>query len=385
MLDFECKRCRKAIFVEFENIGDVVECPNCESAEIVPDIPFPPGSEYAGYFIEGLTASDHLWSCYRAKNLAAPDVDILLKVPTYFFLKHITDFNAFVDSVVRNGSLNMPEFPQLLDRSIVSDETYFAYDNIRETHGIAYFAKIDFMDSLHIIRNIALSLKKAWDKNYLLHQDLTPENIRLTKDKAVIIQNMGISASLLKDQQLLDWGFNIWDRRYMSPEFVTEGIVDTPACDIYSLGGILFLMITGLNPFATVNPVDIYRVPIPDPLQFNPRIPPQIVALYARMMAKDINERINSWDIVIADLNSILGLNVKSPAQTQFVARYEKTDTVEPQHEPEQFTRAIKKKKVFYTKKETEKEKPHKRLVFNSDTTVMKLSKVHNQKWQKRK
>lgn len=380
MLDFECKRCRHAIYVELENIGDVVECTNCESPEIVPDMPFPSGMEYAGYLIEGINSSDFLWTSYRAKNLADPTRDVLLKVPTSFFLKHVADFDGFVNSVVRNGTLNMAEFPALLDRSILSDEMFFAYDYIRETRGISYFAKIDFMDSLHIIRNIALCLRNAWDKNHLVHRDLTPENIQLTKDKAVRIHNMGISETLLQDQDLLDWGFDIWDRRYMSPEFVTEGFADTPSCDIYSLGGILFLMTTGHHPFESVNPVDIYRVPLPDPLKYNSAIPPQIVALYSRMMAKDMEERLNSWDVVIANLNSILGVNVKSPSQTQFVVRYEKTDNLELQQESEHFARAAKSKKVFYTKKD----KPQKRLVFNSDTTLFKLRKMRNQQWKKK-
>lgn len=379
MLDFECKRCRNLILVEIENIGDLVKCPNCESAEIVPDIPLQAGYELSGYVIDGIAESNQLWTCYRAKKTDDPSTIILLKIPTSFFLKHLTDCDAFINSVVRNGSLNVPEFPKLIDRSVVRGEMFFAYDYVPETHNISFFSKIDFMDSLRIIRNIAVTFKNAWDKNYLLHLDLTPDNIRLTKDKAVRIQNMGISGSLLKDQNLLDWGFNIWDRRYMSPEFIQDGIADSPSCDIYSLGGILFLMITGHHPFESVNPVDIYKVPIPEPLQYNQHIPPRIVALYHGMMAKSMDDRINSWDLVVEDLNSILGLDVVSGAQTQFVARYEKTDsTPSSQQESEHFARGEKKKKVFYKKKE----KPHKRLVFNSESTLKKLSTVHS-KWKK--
>ena len=385
MFEFECKRCHFSILVELENIGDVVQCPNCESAEIVPDASFPPEYEYCGYKIVHRLRDNHLWTSYRATSIANSEVEILMKVPTAFFLKHITDLNAFIDTVIRNGSLNTPEFPALLDRSIVRDEMFFAYDFKKSTHEISYFAKIDFMDSLHIIRNIAICLKNAWDKNYLLHQDLTPDNIHLTKEKEVRILNMGISDSLLKDHGLLDWGFNIWDRRYMSPEFITDGIADSPSCDIYSLGGILFLMITGHHPFERVNPKDIYKVPIPEPLQYNPRIPPQIVALYHMMMAKEMNNRISSWDIVIENLNSLMGLNVKSPAQTQFVQRYEKTETkkeevIQAQHEEDK-----KKKKVFHLHKEKPKEKPHQRLKFNSDSAKLNLSKVHNKKWKRRK
>lgn len=385
MLDFECRRCHFSIVVDFENIGDVVQCPNCESAEIVPDITFPSDYEYGGYSIMHKIRENHLWIVYRAKNIANPEMEVFLKVPSTFFLKHISDLNAFIDTVIRNGSLNVPEFPALLDRSIVMDEMYFAYDFRKSTHEISYFAKIDYMDSLHIIRNIAISLKDAWNKNYLVHQDLTPDNILLTKEKEVRILNMGISDSLLKDRELLEWGFNIWDRRYMSPEFITEGIADSPLCDIYSLGGILFLMITGHHPFERVNPIDIHKVPIPDPLQYNTRIPPKIVALYQMMMAKDMNTRINSWEVVIDNLNSLMGLNVKSAAQTQFVQRYEKTETKKEEVIQQQQREDRKRKKVFHLHKEKEKEKPKPHLKFNSDSAKMSLTKVHNKKWKTRK
>lgn len=385
MLDFECKRCHNTILVDFDNIGDVVLCPKCESPEIVPDITFPSEYEYGSYIVNHKIRENHLWMVYRAKNIASPEMEVLLKVPTSFFLKHISDLNSFIDTVIRNGSLNVPEFPALLDRNIVRDEMYFAYDFKKSTHEISYFAKIDFMDSLHIIRNISLCLRDAWNKNYLVHQDLTPDNILLTKEKEVRILNMGISDSLLKDHELLEWGFNIWDRRYMSPEFITEGIADSPICDIYSLGGILFLMVTGHHPFERVNPKDIYKVPIPDPLQYNPRIPPKIVALYQMMMAKDMETRINSWDIVIENLNSLMGLNVKSAGQTQFVQRYEKTETKKEEIIQRQVEEDKKNKKVFHMHKEKPKEKPHQRLKFNSASAKKNLSKVHNQKWKKRK
>ena len=382
MLNFECKQCRNDILVETENIGDVVKCPTCDSVEIVPDIPLPSNFEYAGYRIDGIVESDHLWTKYRAKNIADPKMNILLKIPTSFFLKHITDFNSFVDSVIRNASLNISAFPKLLDRSVVRDKIFFAYDYIRDTHNIAYFAKIDFMDSLHIIRNIAIILQAAWDKNYLVHQNLTPDNIRLTKNKEVRIQNMGISDSLIKDHGLLDWGFDIWDKRYMSPEFITEGRADTPSCDIYSLGGIMFLLITGHHPFERVNPKDIYKVPAPNPLQYNPRIPEKMVALYYMMTEKKMEQRINSWDTVIQHLDTLLGLNVKSISQTQFVPRYEKKDTEELPPDEKHFVKKEKKRKVFHNKKK-EKEKSHKRLVFNSDSAIIEIPKLHN-KWKKR-
>ena len=279
----------------------------------------------------------------------------------------------------------MPEFPLLIDRSIAPGHIYFAYEHIPATHGLRFFTKIEYRDILAIIRSIAIALKSVWDKNLILHQNLTPQNIRLTKEKRIRIHNIGLSGALLADHSLLDWGFNIWDARYMSPEFALQGVADTPACDIYSLGGILFYLLTGHHPYASVNPADIPRIPVPDPTNYNRGIPPEILSLFAVMMSKDISARISSWDQVIADLDSLLAAGKKQGNMTQFTERYHKSDTAKHPRQENHFARSKPHKKVFVKnkKKSEPAKKTGKRLKFNTDTTVMKLDKIHS-KWKKR-
>lgn len=387
MQAFECKRCRNMINTDDQYVGEVVECPNCSSAEIVPDPSLPKGTQYAGYLIEGIYESDLLWKVYRAKKIDDPETTLyLLKIPTQFFIKHVTDFNAFADEVIKAGTINLKEFPKLIDRSIVANRAFFAYDYIPTTHGLRFFAKIDFADALKLLRNIAEALRDAWNKNLIIHQNLSPKNIRVTKDQEVRIHNMGISSILLKDHELLDWGFNIWDKRYMSPEFTLQGIADTPACDIYSMGGLMFYMFTGHQPFERINPPDIPRVPIPNPMNFNRDITPDLLALFNVMMAKDMDNRLKTWDQVIEYLNMFIGTKPKSAQQTQFVARYQKTDSSKHPKEEENSEKSKSSKKVFHKhkkKEEAPKPKPSKRLIFNKDTRSMKkIDKVHA-KWRK--
>lgn len=325
MLNFKCASCENDIQAEYQYIGELVECPLCSYIQIVPDPPLSIGSEYQGYKIRGISASSLLWTSYRAVGMTElPERDVLLKIPSTFFRKRVTDFNSFVDAVIKSGSLNIPEFPALLDRNIIPGKEFFVFDYAKSAHSINSFgkARIGFYDSLIIIRGIAAALQKAWEKNLLVHQNLNPKNVRVKEDREVRIFNMGISSFLLKDKNLLDQGFNIWDYHYMSPEFIKEGKADTPSCDIYSLGGLLFLLITGHDPYELVGPEEVTEAPISDPLEYNPDIPPYIITLFQSMMAKDINTRLSSWDDVIILADQLLD-RIKLQAQQKIRAQIE--------------------------------------------------------------
>jgi serine/threonine protein kinase len=364
-------------------IGDVVQCLSCVSAEIVPDTTLPSGFIYYSYKIKSVYESNLLWTSYRVVKFDDPaETQFLLKIPTKFFIKHVTNINAFADSVIRNGTLSLPEFPKLIERVVNTETVYFVFDYIPTTHGLRFFTKIDFPDILKIVRSIAVAMKDVWQKNMIIHQALTPQNIRITKEQGVRIYNVGISQVLLPDHGLLDWGFNIWDARYMSPEFIQYGIANSPACDIYSLGAILFYLLTGHHPYEAVNPADIPRIPVPDPMRYNSNIPPDILSLFSVMMTKDLNTRLQKWESIIANINTILGVNQRSSNQTQFVDRYIKSATAKHPKTEEHFARSVQHKKVFHKNppKPKEKPKPAKHLVFKKNSSKPKINTIHK-KW----
>ena len=387
MLDFECKHCLKLISTDVIYIGDVIECPFCGLPEVVPEIPYPPGTEYGSYLITDMYESNQLWTSYRVTRLDdAERVPMLLKLPTQFFLKHVTKRDMFTDAVVKSGALGLPEFPQLIDRYVSADHIYFLFDYIPATHGLRFFKKIEFLDILKIVREIAVTLKVAWEKYMILHQGLTPRDIRITPEQKIRIDNVGVSHSLLADHALLDWGFNIWDYRYMSPELMNHGISNTPSCDIYALGGILFYLITGHHPYDTVNPVDIIRVDIPNPLHYNKEIPPDIVSLFFAMMNKDIDVRLKSWSSVLKNIDTIIGTSRASGNQTQFVERYAKSATSKHPVQEKSFARSKPRKKVFHktTKRVEKPEKYTKRLILKTDKKHGEIDKIHSN-WKKKR
>ena len=309
MLNFKCTHCETDIQADYQYIGVMVECPICSSLQVVPDPILPNGSEYHGYMIGKILASTMLWTTYEAVGVTEQnDKHVVIRIPTTFFLKSVTDFKTFAETVIRTGSLNIPEIPSLLDRCLLPGKVYFVYEFIDSTYRLAYFKDenlLGFDNAVMVVRDIAAALRKVWEKEGIIHQNLIPSNLRITSKFKVRITNIGISEFLLRDQELLNYGFNIWDYRYMSPEFQSEGIADSPQCDIYSLGGILFMLCTGHEPHEDTTPEDILTAPIPSLSDYLDEVPEKLTALIQLMMAPNPKLRLKNWDDVIKRLDKI--------------------------------------------------------------------------------
>ncbi|GEM_PF-6222482 len=306
--NFKCSVCKNDIQAEYQYIGELVACPICDSVQIVPDPPLLVDSIFSGYRISEIYASSHLWTSYKAiGETEHPGQEVLLRIPSSFYLKNDMNPELFFNMVLRTGSLNIEGFPALVDRSITPGRTYFIYEFSHKAKTLSGFASkqvpISSADSIKIIRNIACALNKAWEKENLIHQNLKPSNVRVDEDGNVMIYEFAVSPSLIGNSELLNKGFNIWDYRYMSPEFIRNGVASDQRCDIYSLGGIFYLLLTGHHPYAEKNPEEVPDSPLPDPREFNYEVPANYISIIEKLMAKDINERFQSWNEVIEYIN----------------------------------------------------------------------------------
>ncbi|MBN1865225.1 MAG: protein kinase [Victivallales bacterium] len=310
MLNFVCTNCNNEIQAEYQYIGEMVQCPICDSLQVVPDPLLPNGSTFHGYQVRKALATTMLWNTYEAVGLTIhPDKQVLLRVPTTFFMKNVSNFDAFVEMLVRTGSLKRPVFPELLDRSIAPGRVYFAYEFIPVAYRLSHFTgenALDYNNVLMVARDIAEALKDTWEKDGLIHQNLNTLNVRITNKLKPWIMNMGQSQFLLQDQQLLKYGFNIWDYHYMSPEFIGQGIADSPSCDIYALGGIIFLLCTGKEPHEDVDPENIAGAPVPSIAEFVPDIPDKLNSLIQLMMNPNPKLRLGTWDEVIERIDKLI-------------------------------------------------------------------------------
>jgi serine/threonine-protein kinase len=133
----------------------------------------------------------------------------------------------------------------------------------------------------------------------LVHADIKPQNILVTKEDMVKITDFGIAQAFTETQtqQKMDvvWG----SPQYFAPE-QARGDKPTPSADVYAIGIVLFEMLTGRLPFIGVNQQELAlahirdRVPLAN--EFNPNVPENLARIVEKVMSKDPNQRYRMAD-----------------------------------------------------------------------------------------
>ncbi|HEY0607541.1 MAG TPA: Stk1 family PASTA domain-containing Ser/Thr kinase [Herpetosiphonaceae bacterium] len=146
--------------------------------------------------------------------------------------------------------------------------------------------------ALQIIEQAAEGLDYAHRRG-LIHRDVKPQNILITPNGQIRITDFGIAKSHLSTA-VTQAGMTFGTADYISPE-QAQGLAATPQSDIYSLGMVLFEMLTGRLPFVADTPMAVALQHIqnapPSLRQFNPSLPPTLDALVLRAIAKDPGQR----------------------------------------------------------------------------------------------
>ena len=142
-------------------------------------------------------------------------------------------------------------------------------------------------------------------KNGVIHRDVKPGNVLITDDGQVKVTDFGIARAVNTEESLTQTGAVMGTATYFSPE-QAEGLGVDARSDIYSLGVVLFEMVTGRPPFLGDSPVAVASKHVrdnpPAPRELNPQIPPTFEAIILKSMAKDPAHRYASAEELRADL-----------------------------------------------------------------------------------
>jgi serine/threonine protein kinase len=167
--------------------------------------------------------------------------------------------------------------------------------------------KLSVENALKIMHQTAQGLATAHDKG-VIHRDIKPGNLMLTKRGQVKIADFGIALATQDiSKKLTSTGEFVGTPGYLSPEVCLGKTVDQRS-DIFSLGIVLFEMLSGKTPFTDESPLglmlEVVKADIPDIRGINAEVDPQTAAILTRMVAKEPADRFQSCHDLAAALEA---------------------------------------------------------------------------------
>lgn len=164
---------------------------------------------------------------------------------------------------------------------------------------------LTWKDTVHFVIQILRALQHAHDKG-IVHRDIKPQNIMMFTDGTIKVMDFGI-AKFAREEGKTATDQAIGSVHYISPEQASGSVTDAKS-DIYSVGAMMYEMLTGSKPFDSDNPVAIavmHMHDIPErPRALNPDIPDGLEEIVLRAMEKDPEDRYQTTGDMIKDIET---------------------------------------------------------------------------------
>lgn len=161
--------------------------------------------------------------------------------------------------------------------------------------------------SINVAIQIASALEMA-HRNNIIHRDIKPHNIIITEDGVAKVTDFGI-AKAVSNSTITAFGTTIGSVHYFSPEHARGGYTDAKS-DLYSLGVVMYEMVTGRVPFDADTPVSValkhMQEEPEEPIEINPKLPVAINKIIMRAMQKETTLRYQTATEMLDDLRKAL-------------------------------------------------------------------------------
>lgn len=201
--------------------------------------------------------------------------------------------------------LSHPNIVSVYDVSHSDDVEYIVMELIEGVTLMQYMKKkgaLGWKEALHFAVQISKALEHAHEKG-IVHRDIKPQNIMILKDGTIKVADFGIAA--LESAQEKKSDQTVGSVHYIAPE-QARGEQPDPRSDIYSLGVVLYEMLTGKMPYdgdtaeqVALKHITGHAVP---PQELNPDIPEELAEITLKAMNADINARYQSASELLHDL-----------------------------------------------------------------------------------
>ena len=303
-MKFQCVLCLSTYNTSNVQLGESINCSNCNKNIVVPKKAFDRGRVIGGDFvIDRVLGTGGMGTVYLAKQISL-EREVALKVLSRKFSvdpKFRMEFQREARAASRLTHTN------LVQAYAFGEDEGDLFLAMEYVEGLTLGDRLDndtrlmVDEALNIIQQVAEGLHFAWTQEQLIHRDIKPDNIMLTTDGHVKLTDMGLARTAVELENVTEVSGT---PAYMNPEQFTKQAMDCRA-DIYSLGVCLFHSITGQLPFDSPNVRELARQHIQDKVEFPDKVvdlPNEVKKLLRKMMSKNREERQDDHDKLLHEI-----------------------------------------------------------------------------------
>lgn len=237
------------------------------------------------------------------------DREVAIKVSRSLSPTPTSDVKHFLREAKTAAKLRHPNIVPIHDADTLGEVHYIAYAYI-ESVTLAEtlrHRRFDPQEAARIVRTLAEALDNAHQAG-IVHRDIKPQNVLLAADGNPMITDFGLAHLWANEETLTEEGVLVGTPAYMSPEQAT-GRQATTRSDQYSLGVVLYEMLSGRKPFLEHGHVLIAKIITDEPptlRQIDPGIPRELEAICAKAMNKREADRYGNCQELADDLARFL-------------------------------------------------------------------------------
>jgi serine/threonine-protein kinase len=274
------------------------------------------GQTLGGYRLVSRQGQGGMATVYKAYEPAL-DRYVAIKVLPQFFAKDPIFVQRFKREAKAVAQLNHPNIVPIYSYGESGGITYIAMQFVVGDTLKHDGQKFGFEESLRLLSPIARALGYAHQRG-VVHRDIKPSNILIAEDgNWPLLADFGLAQMAQVSGKLTESGVGMGTPMYMSPEQGQGEKVDHRT-DIYSLGIVLYEMVTGDVPFRADTPMAIVikhiSAPMPMPRQVNPNVPDYLEAIILKATAKNPDHRYQTAEeMALALENALSRLSSSAP------------------------------------------------------------------------
>ncbi len=246
------------------------------------------------YQIESKLGSGGMGTVYLGRHIVSRDLAAVKVLPASLAREEgfVSRFNREIESMQK---LNNPHVVKFIDNGVDEETYYYSMEYVEGktlTQVIREKKRIPWREAIDYAVQICNALKAAHDAG-IVHRDLKPSNLLIRPDGFVKLTDFGV-AQMFAAGKLTVTGGIIGTAEYMSPE-QAQGHRATKKSDLYSMGAVLYVMLTGRPPFTGNTTLDVIQKhkfgQFDPPKTFVPEIPIWLDEVVCQCLEKDADKR----------------------------------------------------------------------------------------------